>query len=292
MRTVRLQVIAVGAVFLALGAGLAVGTVVHRRPTTVTVPDTDTATQTRNHELQASLDRLRGDVAAQQRFADGLAPVVLNGRLRGVKVTILSTPAGASDVDGVVAMLGMAGAVVAGRVQLADTFTDPGHATELLDLANRARPASVTGGPPTDGIGASTALLAAVLVARTPAVADGDIASVLAAYSGHGYLSVTGTAVVPGDAVVLVGGAAAGSALLTVVGQLRHAAPLVVADAAGTGVIAQIRADPLLSTTVSTVDDVTTPPGRLVTAWALADQLAGRTGHYGTAAGVSLLPPP
>jgi hypothetical protein len=39
------------------------------------------------------------------------------------------------------------------------------------------------------------------------------------------------------------------------------------------------------------VDDVGTPAGRLVTAWALADLIGGRTGHYGNGAGASLLPP-
>ena len=78
----------------------------------------------------------------------------------------------------------------------------------MLDLATRALPPSVTGGLPTgvDGVGASTALLAAVLVARTPAVVDADITSVLAAYTSQGYLKLGTPKPAPGDAVVLVGG--------------------------------------------------------------------------------------
>jgi hypothetical protein len=52
-----------------------------------------------------------------------------------------------------------------------------------------------------------------------------------------------------------------------------------------------VRADASLSATVSTVDNAGTPTGRLVTVWALADLIGGRTGHYGTGAGATLLPP-
>ena len=65
----------------------------------------------------------------------------------------------------------------------------------------------------------------------------------------------------------------------------------MVADGAATGVVAQVRADPALAATVSTVDNAGTPSGRLVAAWALADLIGGRAGHYGTGAGVKLLPP-
>ena len=208
MRTLRLQVTAVAVVFVALLGGLLVGAVARRGPATQTVRDADAATRAQNLALRDSLTQLTGDLAAQQRLADGLAPVVLNGRLRGVRIVVLSTPSGSSDVDGVVAMLGAGGARVTGTVELTAKYTDPARATELLDLATRALPPSVTGGLPTgvDGVGASTALLAAVLVARTPAVVDADIASVLAAYTSQGYLKLGTPKPAPGDAVVLVGG--------------------------------------------------------------------------------------
>jgi hypothetical protein len=51
-----------------------------------------------------------------------------------------------------------------------------------------------------------------------------------------------------------------------------------------------LRGDPQLAQNVSTVDNVSTPQGRLVTAWAVADQIAGRVGHYGIGPGAALLP--
>jgi len=47
---------------------------------------------------------------------------------------------------------------------------------------------------------------------------------------------------------------------------------------------------PLTAKTISTVDNVGTPQGRIVTALALAEQLAGRVGPYGTSSGALLLP--
>jgi hypothetical protein len=290
MRTMRFRVAAVGVVFGALLAGLLVGAATRRGPATDQVADAaPTASATDDaqlRQLREALDARDGDLAAQQRLVDGLAKAVLNGRLRGVRVLLISTRSESSDVDGVVAMLVAAGASVSGRVELADAFLDTANAADLLAVATHARPADVTGDLPADGVGASAALLAAVLLVRTPAVSTQDMASVLAAYSGRGYLRVGTPDPVPGDAVVVLGGVP-----LTGVDQLRRADPLVVADRQAAGVVARIRADPRLSVTVSTVDNVDTPPGRLVTAWALADQIAGTTGHYGTGDGATLLPP-
>jgi hypothetical protein len=291
MRGLRFQVTAVAVVFTALLAGLLLGALARRGPATRAALDANDATSAQNAQLRDAVNDLRGDLAAQQHIADSLAPAVLNGRLRGVRVVVVSTPDGSSDVDGVVAMLENAGARVTGEVELTAEYTDPANAAVLLDLATRTWPPGLTGAGPTDGVGASTSLLAAVLLARTPEVSDADRASVLAAYTSHGFLRLGPPRPEPGDAVVLVGGDAAGPAMLGAVGVLRRAAPLVVAAGAATGLVGQVRADTSLSATVSTVDDVGTPAGRLVTAWALADLIGGRTGHYGNGAGASLLPP-
>jgi hypothetical protein len=291
MRGLRFQVTAVAVVFTALLAGLLLGALARRGPATRAALDANDATSAQNIQLRDALSQANQDLAAQQRIADSLAPAVLNGRLRGVRVVVVFTPDGSSDVDGVVAMLGTAGARVTGEVELTAEYTDPANAAVLLDLATRTWPPGLTGAGPTDGVGASTSLLAAVLLARTPEVSDADRASVLAAYTSHGFLRLGPPRPEPGDAVVLVGGDAAGPAMLGAVGVLRRAAPLVVAAGAATGLVGQVRADTALSTTVSTVDDVGTPAGRLVTAWALADLIGGRTGHYGTGGGASLLPP-
>jgi hypothetical protein len=291
MRGLRFQVTAVAVVFTALLAGLLLGALARRGPATQAALDANEAARAQNAQLRDAANDLEGDLAAQQRIADGLAPAVLNGRLRGIRVVVVSTPDGSSSVDGVVAMLATAGARVTGEVELTAEYTDPANAAALLDLATRTWPPGLTGAGPTDGVGASTALLAAVLLARTPAVSDTDRASVLAAYTAHGFLRLGPPRPAPGDAVVLVGGDSAGPALLGAVGALGRAAPLVVAGGTATGVVAQVRADASLSSTVSTVDNVGTAAGRLTAAWALADLIGGRTGHYGSGAGATLFPP-
>jgi hypothetical protein len=291
MRGPRFQVTAVAVIFTALLAGLLLGALARRGPATRAALDANAATGAQNAQLRDAVNDLTGEVAAQQEIVDGLAPAVLNGRLHGVRVVVVSTPDGYSSVDGVLAMLGTAGARVTGEVELTAEYTDPDNAAVLLDLATRTWPPGLTGAGPTDGVGASTSLLAAVLLARTPEVSDSDRASVLAAYTSHGFLRLGPPRPEPGDAVVLIGGDSAGPAMLGAVGVLRRAAPIVVAAGAATGLVGQVRADATLSATVSTVDDVGTPAGRLVTAWALVDLIGGRTGHYGTGTGATFLPP-
>ena len=64
------------------------------------------------------------------------------------------------------------------------------------------------------------------------------------------------------------------------------------AGAGGDGnVLAQVRGDPTLTKTVSTVDNVSTSQGQVVTALAVAEQLDRRTGHYGVDAGANRLVP-
>jgi len=292
MRGLRFQVTAVAVVFTALLAGLLLGALARRGPADRAALDANEATGAQNAQLRDTVKDLTGELAAQQEIADGLAPAVLNGRLHGVRVVVVSTPDGSADVDGVLGMLATAGARVTGEVELTAEYTDPDYAAALLDLATRTWPPGLTGaGPTTDGVGASTSLLAAVLLARTPAVSDSDRASVLAAYTSHGFLRLGPPRPEPGDAVVLIGGDSAGPAMLGAIGVLRRAAPIVVAAGAATGLVGQARADATLSATVSTVDDVGMPAGRLVTAWALVELIGGRTGHYGTGAGATLLPP-
>jgi len=203
-------------------------------------------------------------------------------------------------VAGVEALLAAGGAAVTGRIELTDRFTDPARRDDLLDLATASRPPGVTTGLPAtaDGVLATTALFAAVLLRRTPPVPEGEVRGVLAAYVSHGYLTGSSGAATPADAIVFLAGTAVAehpdspvSMLATGLGQ----AGAVVA--AGTGaptgsVLGQLRTDPLTTNRVSTVDNVNTPLGKLATAWALADLLAGRCGHYGDGPGAtSSLPP-
>ena len=70
--------------------------------------------------------------------------------------------------------------------------------------------------------------------------------------------------------------------------------PIVVAgeSTAGAGnLVGTVRGDSALSKPVSTVDNAGSPQGRAAVLLALAEQLEGKSGHYGVAGGsTSLLP--
>ena len=299
----RYHVVSLTAVFFALAIGLVVGTAALNGPVADSLRDQIDSLGQQNQELRDRVNHLGADVEAREQFAEQVAPVVLANRLAGVRVLILSTPSGQEHVDGVRDMLLLAGATVTGRIGVTDRFTDPASNDELLDLAHTSLPAGVPDGLPTnsDGVEASAALLGAVLLERAPAITEADRRAVLNAYTRPGYLNGTQDVTTSAGAVVFVSGAPytgpeaprRNAAIVTTVAQLDNAGSVMVAASADAGagnVVAGVRDDPRLSQTVSTVDNAGTPQGRLVAAWALSDQIAGRVGHYGIGSGAILLP--
>jgi hypothetical protein len=299
----RYHVVSLTAVFFALAIGLVVGTAALNGPVADSLRDQIDSVGQQNQELRDRVNHLNADVEAREQFAEQVAPVVLANRLAGVRVLILFTPSGDEHVDGVRDMLALAGATVTGRVGVTDRFTEPANNDELLDLAHTSLPAGVPDGLPTnsDGVEASAALLGAVLLDRTPPIAETDRRAVLTAFTNPGYLSGTDDVAAAAGAVVFVSGppytgpeaARRNAAIVTTVAQLDNAGVVTVAAGADAGegnVVAEVRRDPRLTQTMSTVDNAGTPQGRLVVAWALAEQIAGRPGHFGIGSGATLLP--
>lgn len=299
----RYHVVSLTAVFMALAIGLVLGTTALNGAIADQLRDQVTGLGQQNQEYRDRINHLEDDVASREAFATAIAPALLDNRLVGDRVLLLSTPSGNEYVDEVADMLTTADAAIAGRIEIKDKFTDPAFNDELLDLAHTSLPASVTGTLPTntDGVEASAALLAAVLLDHTPAVAMEDTQKVLAAYKSEGYLTIAKDVTSTAEVAVLIAGPPVTDkeaprknlAVVTLVDQFDRAGAVVVAASsdAGTGnVVAELRGDPRLKANVSTVDNVSTPQGRLVTALAVVNQIAGRPGHYGIGAGATLLP--
>lgn len=303
----RYHVVSLTAVFLALAIGLVVGTAALNGPVSDALNDRVNALGKDNKQLREQVSHLEDETGKQDEFATEIAPLLLPGKLTGRRVTVLSMPSGRDYVKGVTEMLTTAGATVTGHVQIQDKFVDPARGVELLDLADAALPPGI---PVSDiprnskGVETSSALLAAVLLNRSPAVAEADRLSVLTAYTKASYLSmddkeqVTG----PADAVVLVGNlpyvdreaAAKNDAVVDLITQFDKAGPIVVTTAGDSGdgnMVTEVRGDPTLSKTVSTVDNVSSPQGTVATALAAAEQLTGKAGQYGTGAGRSSMLP-
>lgn len=312
-RGLPFQIVAIVAVFAAVGTGLGLGTIAHNGPASASLRDEVGALSERNDRLRADVDWVNRDADVREQFAEDLVPTVLAGRLAAAKVLIVSTPSGLGNVEGVKKMLSVAGAAQTGVLQITAKFTDPRYEDELLDLAHTVLP------PPTvdqvagqstvanlvpagaDGVAVTSALLASVLIKRAPPASDADRRTVLSSYGSQGYLLGVETVTGPADVVVVVSGPPAvdedaarrNAAMVSMVTQFDRAGYITVAatDPDGAGnLVAQIRRDPQLKLTISTVDNVATPQGRLVTVWATADQIVGRIGHYGVGEGARLLP--
>jgi len=306
----RYHVVSLTAVFLALAVGLVLGSTVLNGPMLDALNSQVNTLGRDNRQLREQVSFLEEESQRDQDYAAESAPMMLDGRLTDRRILLVVLPTGEEYAEGVAQNLELAGATVTGQVQLLDKFVHPAHRlTELLDLAHQVLPGSVpAAGLPanSDGVETSAALLAAVLLDGDGAepVPDGDRRSVLSAYTAADYLTVVDDTVSgPAEAIVVVAGLPESDtdaddkneAMLTAVVQFGQAAPTVVAGAGVSGdgnVVAEVRRDPILSTTIATVDNAATPQGQVATGLVVSDRLArGTVSHHGLGDGAaSLLP--
>jgi hypothetical protein len=301
----RYHVVSLTAVFLALAIGLVVGTAALNGPVADSLNDSVNALGKDNKNLREQVSHLREEVNREEDFVKELAPRILEGALTERRVLMISLPGGRDHVEGVTNMLTTAGAKITARVDVEDKFTNPENGVELLDLADQASVPSVpvaTLPGNSDGVEKSAALLAAVLMNSIRAVPDADLEAVISAYDTAGYLSVDDKVAGPAEVVVLVAGlpytdreaAEKNKAVVTMITQLDRTGKTVIAGSAVAGdgnAVSAVRGDPTLAKTISTVDNAGTSQGQLVTVLAVADQILGRTGHYGVGAGAQSLAP-
>jgi hypothetical protein len=302
----RYHVVSLTAVFLALAIGLVVGTAALNGPLSDALKNQVGSLTKQTQTYRDRITQLETEAGKQEQFTQQSAPFILGGRLANRRVVLLSTSQTAGAVGKVVEYLKMAGATVTGQVEIQDRFFDPASNANLLDVATGALPAGLTGIPlKSNGVETSSSLLAAALVARTPALSADAVHTVVTAFKEGNFIVPTGDLAVPAEAVVIVAGEpypdSAGDAknanVLTMVDSFSKAGPTVVAasGAGGTGnVIGAVRGDPKLSKTVGTVDNVTTPDGQVCVPLALAEYLTTtKPGHYGVAGGsAGMLPKP
>jgi hypothetical protein len=302
----RYHVVSLTAVFLALAIGLVVGTAALNGPLSDALKNQVGSLTKQTQTYRDRITQLETEAGKQEQFTQQAAPIMLAGKLTNRRVLVLSLSQTADSVAKVVADLKLAGATITGQVEVQDKFLDPNSKANLLDVANGALVAGITGAPlNSNGVETSSYLLAAVLTTHNPPVSADLVKTVLSAYKESNFIVPTGDLTVPAEAVVIVAGEpyadSAGDAknanVLTMVDWFSKAAPTVVAasGAGGAGnVIGGVRGDPKLSKTVGTVDNVTTPDGQVCVPLALAEFLtANRPGHYGVAGGASaMLPKP
>jgi len=301
----RYHVVSLTAVFLALAIGLVVGTAALNGPAADALNENINALRKSNQQYRDQIASMQKEQSRKDDYVAESAPYLLTSKLAGHRVVVVVLPAGRDYVKGVSTQLTAAGAKITGTVALNDKFTDPENSTELMELSEKALPPSIaaTSLPSnSDAVETASALLAAVLMDRSPAVPAADVSAVLTGFNKAGYLSVDGKVTGPAEAVVMVAGmpytdtAASdkNNNVQTTVVQFDKSGPIVVAGVLGGdgNVISGVREDPALVKSVSTVDDASTLQGQVVSALAAWEQLVqGKTGQYGVGSGATSLMP-
>ncbi len=303
----RYHIVSLTAVFLALAIGVVLGTTALKGPILADLRSQVSRLADDNRALRQDLRTLENTSSKQDSFAEEVAPALLAGRLNGKTVAVVSGPdADTKDRDAIVADLTRAGAQVVARVRLVSDFTDPKRSPELKGLVSQNLPAGVQ--IPENGDGAAQAgrLLAAVLTkggTQSP-VGTATRVSVVSGFQSLGLVAVDGEVNEAADVAVIVmappvTGADSkprNTSMIEFVKEFDTQAKLMVLGGATTdgdgNVVAAVRADDSVARSISTVDDVADPAGRIALVLALAAEVQGRSGQYGIGDGAtSRLPP-
>jgi hypothetical protein len=296
----RYHLISIAVVFLALALGVVLGSTTLSRTllSGLSSDNDDLARQVSQLEAQ------RNGQAARLRDADGFAatvgPLAVRGLLdRRTVVLITTADAAPADRDALKTLVTASGATVTGELQLTDAFADPARAEALKDIATRLLPAGVQLPTVTDPGTLAGGLLGPLLLIskadNRPQASPEEAAAALAGLSDGGFVRAAEGLKPAQLAIVLTGGALHGAGVGDRAATIarfatqvdRSGAGTVLAGGAGsadgTGPLGVVRADTAATQILSTVDNVDTPAGRVVTLLALREQLDEKSGRYGTA---------
>ncbi len=314
----RYHLVSIIAVFLALAVGIFVGSTALKGTTVAVLNRTANRVTAQNKALIQRNKTLGEQITFDENFARTASGQLLPGLLTGHSVVIVTAPgADSATVSGVTADLRKAGATVTGQVNLTNLFFDTSASTEdeLTSLAGQNQEAGSSPGTGSQFSGqqAAAAALAPALVTRsdavlTPATSTGGQATVQS-FSQRNYLQLAGStasALQPAQLAVVIPPASAPTSndsspdnqiLLLVAQALRAAGHGVVLagslPGSGQGSAIDALASGALTASVSTVDNADTQTGQIVTAWALAELLAGhKATAYGVLAGTVPSPAP
>ncbi|HEX2316876.1 MAG TPA: copper transporter [Thermomonospora sp.] len=299
----RYHLVSIVAIFLSLAVGLVLGATALSDPLLGTLKKEVAATGKSNTELRTRQRELLEQREFDEQFLRSAGPRVLAGRLKNQSVVLVETPgAGSDSLDKVGELLGEngAGATVTGRVTIQKRFLDDDRLATLDQLAEQLKPAGTAfpeGAGPYDK--AARVLAGALLTGDASKALRDDPSSkaILEAFRTAGFVTVSGKPAQHATLAVMIapsspyqdGADADNRALVALAGALDGAgrgavlAGPTTAVAEG-GLIAALR-DSDTGDDVSSVDTLDQSSGQIVTVLALADQLVGRNGHFGTGEG-------
>jgi len=297
MISFRFHLVSLVAVLLALATGIALGS----GPLQGSVSQRLAAAEGNGQQgvAGATTERDAGAVSAfQDEFAAATGSQLVGQRLDGHTVLLVTLPGAEADtVDAVRQQVLDAGGTVTGAVQVREPLLDPdgrqladGLSQQVLDGAKDVPPLSDLSSYGLVG----TALGRAFLTTRPTGDPVDDTARTIAtSFTEAEFVSDTESVRRRAGLALLVAGPADPKApggqdqLVSQLVSSMHetSAGVVVAGPASAGraggLVAAVR-DGDAAAGVSTVDTVDVAAGRIVAVLALAEQSAGRSGHYGT----------
>lgn len=309
----RYHLVSIIAVFMAVALGIVVGTTQLNDQVIDNLRGSIGSLTKDKRALESDVRTLQDERAAMDAFVEGGTGPLVRGALQGQDVLVVLAPDSSAPLaDDLEELVAAAGGEVTGRLRLRPALFDPARQDALDDLVTRVRPRSFVL-PTTDPAARAGALLAAALL-RTPTAAgigEGAAEVILGGFTGEDLVDLDRRRGAPARAtavVVMTSGApddepddedvSRRTALLSVVRSLDEGGlGTVVAgprDAASDGaVVAALRDDDTLADLVSTVDGADRAYGRVLTVLALAEQVRGVSGRYGSGSGaVAVVPTP
>ena len=303
----RYHLVSIIAVFLALAVGIVLGTTALNGPVLTDLRRNLERLSDDKRGLETDVVGLRGDVAAADDFATSVAPALLEGSLDEQRVLLVVTPETPADLaERLTPLLTQAGAQVTGQLRLLPALSEEGNRQLVEDLVAEVVPAGLDlpDGEPAD----RAAVELAAALGRQPG-GDGievtEAQAVLAAFEEADLVQYTGQAeqLVQATGVIVLGApapeaepdeqaVAARDALLSLAGAFDDAAGGVVVaapagSAAGGGLLEVLREDSGTAGRVSGVDNADRGIGMVAIVRALAEQLRGVVGQYGSGAGAT-----
>ncbi|SDD77269.1 copper transporter [Actinokineospora iranica] len=300
MISLRYHVISIAAVFLALATGVVFGSTALSRPLLSGLSADNSDLTAKVSGLEAERNGLDARLADADSFAATVGPLAVRGVLDQRTVALVSTAdSNPADRDAIKTLVASAGGTVTGELRLTDAFADENRADQLKDIVTRLLPAGVqlpmASDPGTLAGGLLGPLLLIDKVSTQPQVSPEETAAALTGLTEGGFVLASPDLRPAQLVVVVTGGAASGdgagdraATIARFATQVdRSGVGAVLAgrsgSAAGSGAVGVARADAAATSILSTVDNVDTPAGRIVTILALGEQLVGKAGRYGSA---------
>jgi len=313
MISLRQHALSLAAVFLALAVGVVLGSGFLSDTLLSSLRDEKRDLYSQINGLNDQKNVLNEKLAAANNFDNQLVGRIVHDALGGKSVVVFRTPdAKDDDVATVAKFIGQAGGTVTATVSLTQEFVDANSAEKLRTVVNSSiLPAGqqLSTKLVDQGSQAGDLLGIAMLINANPAVPpidDPQRETVLAALRDTGFITYQAGDHMPAAnaALVITGGSLPQDAGNQGVSVARFAAPLAPhgsgtllaghdGSATGGAAVAVTRADPGMSSAISTVDDIDTAPGRITAVLGLHDLInGGHVGQYGTGHGATSITVP